>query len=77
MSAQTVGFLSKDRGLADGDGFALARQLTALTAASVVVLTALDGDTDRADEVNRTDTRACVSKADLLDTSLARCLGAQ
>jgi len=66
-----------DVGLPDGDGFELARQLTALPWHPCVVLTSLDGDVGTADEVRRSGARAFVPKADLPDAPLARLLGAE
>jgi DNA-binding NarL/FixJ family response regulator len=66
-----------DVGLPHGDGFVLARQLTALPWHPCVVLTSLDGDAGRANEVRRSGARAFVPKADLPDPPLARLLGAE
>ncbi len=66
-----------DVGLPDGDGFALARQLTTLPWQPLVVLTSVDGDAGSADEVRRSGARAFIPKADLPNAPLARLLGAE
>ncbi|HTQ69084.1 MAG TPA: response regulator [Solirubrobacteraceae bacterium] len=66
-----------DVGLPDGDGFALARQLTTLPWQPLVVLTSVDGDAGSADEVQRSGARAFIPKADLPNSPLARLLGAE
>ncbi len=66
-----------DVGLPDGDGFALARQLTTLPWQPNVVLTSVDGDAGSAEEVRRSGARAFVPKADLPNAPLARLLGAE
>jgi len=65
-----------DVGLPDGDGFALARQLTTLPWHPHVVVTSVDGDAGGADEVRRSGARAFIPKADLPNAPLARLLGA-
>ncbi|HTZ85953.1 MAG TPA: response regulator [Solirubrobacteraceae bacterium] len=65
-----------DVGLPDGDGFALARELTALPWHPRVVLTSVDGDAGSAVEVARSGAGAFVAKADLPNAPLAKLLGA-
>ncbi len=66
-----------DVGLPDGDGFALARHLTALPWKPRVVLTSIDGDAGTAEEVRRSGAQAFIPKADLPNAPLARFLGAE
>jgi DNA-binding NarL/FixJ family response regulator len=63
-----------DVGLPDGDGVALARELTALPWNPRVVLTSTDPDAADADAVRASGACAFVAKDDLPDASLARLL---
>ncbi|HME04828.1 MAG TPA: response regulator transcription factor [Solirubrobacteraceae bacterium] len=63
--------------LPDGDGFTLARRLTALPWHPRVVLTSVDGNAGTAEEVGRSGARAFVPKADLPSAPLWRLLGAE
>jgi len=65
-----------DVGLPDGDGFTLARELTALPWHPRVVLTSVDGDAGSAEEVASTGARAFVPKADIPGAPLAQLLAA-
>jgi len=66
-----------DVGLPDGDGFTLARQLTALPWHPRVVLTSVDGDAGAVQEAGRSGARAFIPKAELPSAPLAQLLGAQ
>src|SRR5690349_15894284 len=61
--------------LPDGDGIALARELTALPWRPTVILTSIDGDIITTEEARRAGARAFVRKADLPNAPLARLLG--
>lgn len=63
-----------DVGLPDGDGFSLARQLTALPWQPRVVLTSVKADVATDGEVRRSGAQAFVHKADLPEAPLARLL---
>jgi DNA-binding NarL/FixJ family response regulator len=64
-----------DIGLPDGDGFGLARQLTALAWRPRVVLTSVESDIASDGSVRRAGAEAFVQKADLPNAPLARLLG--
>jgi DNA-binding NarL/FixJ family response regulator len=64
-----------DVGLPDGDGFALARQLTALPWRPRVVLTSVQKNVGSVDAVRRSGAQAFVQKSDLPGAPLARLLG--
>ena len=64
-----------DVGLPDGDGFALARQLTALPSPPRVVLTSVEADIASDGSVHSAGAEAFVQKADLPNAPLARLLG--
>jgi DNA-binding NarL/FixJ family response regulator len=66
-----------DVGLPDGDGFSLARKLTALPWKPRVVLTSVDADVATADDVRDSGARAFVHKADLPNAPLAQLLGGE
>lgn len=66
-----------DVGLPDGDGFELARQLTALPWRPRVVLTSVECDAAALDEVRDSGAQAFVHKADLPGAPLARLFGAE
>jgi CheY-like chemotaxis protein len=64
-----------DVGLRDGDGFALARELTALPWRPRVVLTSVEKNVGSPEEVRRSGAEAFVQKADLPGAPLAKLLG--
>jgi|SRR5579875_972816 len=64
-----------DVGLPDGDGFTLARELTALPWRPRVVLTSVEKDAGSPDAVRRSGAQAFVQKPDLPGAPLARLLG--
>jgi DNA-binding NarL/FixJ family response regulator len=64
-----------DVGLPDGDGFALARELTALPWRPRVVLTSVEKNVGSPDAVRRSGAQAFVQKADLPGAPLAGLLG--
>lgn len=64
-----------DVGLPDGDGFGLARQLTALAWRPRVVLTSVESDIGSDGAVRGAGAEAFVHKADLPNAPLARLLG--
>jgi CheY-like chemotaxis protein len=64
-----------DVGLPDGDGFALARELTALPWRPRVVLTSVEKNVGSPDGLRRSGAQAFVAKADLPGAPLARLLG--
>ena len=64
-----------DVGLPDGDGFGLARQLTALPWRPRVVLTSVDSDVGPGGAVRSAGAEAFVHKADLPNAPLERLLG--
>ncbi len=64
-----------DVGLPDGDGFALARRLTALPWHPRVVLTSVDADAGSDGELRRSGARAFIPKADIPNAPLGRLLG--
>ena len=64
-----------DIGLPDGDGFELARRLTALPWQPRVVLTSVESDRGFDNLVRRIGVRAYVDKADLPSAPLAEWLG--
>jgi DNA-binding NarL/FixJ family response regulator len=66
--------LSVDIGLPDGDGIALARELTALPWCPRVVLISSDPDAATADEARASGAGAFVAKNDLPDAPLQRLL---
>jgi CheY-like chemotaxis protein len=66
-----------DVGLPDGDGFELARQLTALPWRPRVVLTSVESDAASSDEIRYSGAQAFVHKGDLPGAPLARLLGAE
>lgn len=66
-----------DVGLLDGDGFTLARALTALPWRPRVVLTSVESDVGSNEEVRRSGAVAFVHKADLPGAPLARLFGAK
>jgi DNA-binding NarL/FixJ family response regulator len=66
-----------DIGLPDGDGFELARQLTALPWRPRVVLMSVESDAASIDEVRDSGAQTFVHKADLPGAPLARLLGAE
>jgi DNA-binding NarL/FixJ family response regulator len=66
-----------DVGLPDGDGFGLARQLTALPWRPRVVLTSVESDIGSDGSVRSAGAQAFVHKADLPDAPLARLLGGE
>jgi DNA-binding NarL/FixJ family response regulator len=66
-----------DVGLPDGDGFTLARELTALPWRPRVVLTSVQKDVGSPDAVRRSGAQAFVQKADLPGAPLARLLGGE
>jgi DNA-binding NarL/FixJ family response regulator len=61
--------------LPDGDGVALARELTALPWRPRVVLTWINGDITTSEEARNAGARAVVHKADLPHVPLAQLLG--
>jgi CheY-like chemotaxis protein len=61
--------------LPDGDGIALARELSALPWRPRIVLTSIDGEITTTEEVQRAGARAFINKADLPGAPLARLLG--
>jgi DNA-binding NarL/FixJ family response regulator len=63
--------------LPDGDGVALARELTALPWQPRVVLTSIDGDITTTEEAQRVGARAFLDKTDLPHAPLARLLGGE
>jgi DNA-binding NarL/FixJ family response regulator len=65
-----------DVGLPDGDGIALAGELTALPWQPRVVLTSSDADAASPEDVRRSGAHAFVPKADLPDVPLQRLLAA-
>lgn len=65
-----------DIGLPDGDGFELARNLTALPWQPRVVVTSLESDSGLADQVRRSGANAFIHKADLPGAPVADWLGA-
>jgi DNA-binding NarL/FixJ family response regulator len=66
-----------DVGLPDGDGFALARALTALPWRPRVVLTSVQNNVASPDALRRSGAQAFVEKADLPGAPLARLLGGE
>jgi DNA-binding NarL/FixJ family response regulator len=64
-----------DVDLPDGNGIALAEQLTTLPWSPRVVLTSVDGDAARSDDVSRSGAVTFVHKADLPNRPLDRLLG--
>jgi DNA-binding NarL/FixJ family response regulator len=64
-----------DVALPDGDGFALARELTALPWRPRVVLTSVQQNVGSPDAFRRSGAQAFVQKADLPGAPLARLLG--
>jgi DNA-binding NarL/FixJ family response regulator len=66
-----------DVGLPDGDGFALASELTALPWRPRVVLTSVERNVGSVDAVRRSGAQAFVQKADLPGAPLARLLGGE
>jgi DNA-binding NarL/FixJ family response regulator len=64
-----------DVGLPDGDGFTLARELTALPWRPRVVLTSVQNDVGSPGGVRRSGAQAFVQKEDLPGAPLARLLG--
>jgi DNA-binding NarL/FixJ family response regulator len=65
-----------DVDLPDGNGIALARELTALPWRPRVVLTSVDADAVSAEDVDRSGAEAFVHKAELGDGTLRRLLAA-
>jgi DNA-binding NarL/FixJ family response regulator len=65
-----------DVGLPDGDGIALAAELTALPWSPRVVLTSSDADAASPDDVRRSGANAFVPKDQLPNAPLRRLLGA-
>jgi CheY-like chemotaxis protein len=63
--------------LPDGDGLALARELTVLPWRPSIVLTSIDGDITTTGEARLAGARAFVDKADLPDAPLAQLLGGE
>ena len=63
--------------LPDGDGIALARELSALPWRPRIVLTSIDGEITTCEEAQRAGARAFLNKADLPGAPLARLLGEQ
>lgn len=66
-----------DVGLPDGDGFALARRLTALPWHPRVVLTSADGDAGTAEDAVRSGAQAFIPKAELPNAPLAQLLAGE
>jgi DNA-binding NarL/FixJ family response regulator len=66
-----------DVGLPDGDGFGLARQLTALPWRPRVVLTSVESDLGSDGAVRSAGAEAFVHKGDLPNAPLARLLGGE
>jgi DNA-binding NarL/FixJ family response regulator len=66
-----------DVGLPDGDGFTLARQLTALPWQPRVVLTSVESDIGSGGAVTKVGAEAFVHKADLPNAPLARLLAGE
>jgi CheY-like chemotaxis protein len=66
-----------DVGLPDGDGFTLARQLTALPWRPRIVLTSVDADVERHDAVRHGASLTFVHKKDLPNAPLSRLLGGE
>ena len=66
-----------DVGLPDGDGFGLARQLTALPWRPRVVLTSVESDIASDGSVRSAGAEAFLPKADLPNAPLARLLGGE
>ena len=65
-----------DVDLPDGNGITLARQLVALPWQPRVVLTSIDADAAKSDDVRRSGARAFVHKSELPNAPLAQLLGA-
>jgi CheY-like chemotaxis protein len=61
--------------LPDGDGVALARELTALPWRPRVLLTSINGDITTSEEARSAGARAFVHKAELPNVALAQLLG--
>jgi CheY-like chemotaxis protein len=61
--------------LPDGDGIALARELSALPWRPRIVLTSINGEITTTEEALRAGARAFLNKADLPGAPLARLLG--
>jgi DNA-binding NarL/FixJ family response regulator len=66
-----------DVGLPDGDGFELARELTALPWRPRVVVTSVQKNAGSPDEVRRSRAQAFIPKADLPGAPLAQLLGGE
>jgi len=66
-----------DVGLPDGDGFGLARELTALPRRPRVVLTSVESDIGSDGAVRNAGAEAFVHKADLPNAPLTRLLGGE
>jgi CheY-like chemotaxis protein len=66
-----------DVGLPDGDGIALARELSSLPWRPLIVLTSTDPDAAGADDVRRSGAQAFVAKDQLPNAPLGRLLNSR